>query len=96
MATEYSWLVENGAQGDALRYRWMDEMGIHWTADPQQALRFSRRADAESFAAGDEDAWCIRQHGFEVGDGCCSCATDFRRCDVHGGARLAPPQGDKP
>lgn len=83
MPTEFSWLVENGKQGHLLEYRSMDERGIHWTANPHKAIRFSRRADAEMFAAGDEDAWAIVQHGFEVGDGTCTCSRDYLSCQVH-------------
>lgn len=63
MATSYCWLVENG--DTTAKYRTMDQMGIQWTDDPQKAIRFARRADAEMFAAGDEDAWSIVEHGFE-------------------------------
>lgn len=51
------WLVADG--GINPQYRRMDEMGIHWTPDEDDALRFSRREDAECFACGDEDAWRI-------------------------------------
>jgi hypothetical protein len=40
----------------------MDQTGIHWTEDPNAAIRFARRADAEMFAAGDEDVWRITEH----------------------------------
>lgn len=57
---EVGWLVESG--GHVPRYRTMDASGIHWTDDPNKAIRFARRADAEMFAAGDEDAWRITEH----------------------------------
>lgn len=57
---ETGWLVESGSI--VPRYRTMDASGIHWTDDPNKAIRFARRADAEMFAAGDEDAWRITEH----------------------------------
>lgn len=62
--TEYGWLVENGRNPPDLRYRTMDNSGITWTDDHNKALRFARRADAEMFAAEDEDAWRIAQHAW--------------------------------
>lgn len=64
MATEFGWLVEDGT---GRRYRTMDQMGTHWTEDAFKAIRFARRADAEMFAAGDEDAWRIVEHVFTDG-----------------------------
>lgn len=63
--TEYGWLVENGRDVPDLRYRTMDNSGITWTNDHNKALRFARRADAEMFAAEDEDAWRIVQHAWD-------------------------------
>lgn len=54
------WLVESG--GNVPRYRTMDASGIQWTDDPNKAIRFARRGDAEMFAAGDEDAWLLVEH----------------------------------
>lgn len=62
MADETGWLVEDGGTLARPRYRTMDQTGIHWTEDPNAAIRFARRADAEMFAAGDEDAWRITEH----------------------------------
>lgn len=58
---EMGWLVEDGNLNKTM-YRCMDETGIHWTDDPNKAIRFARREDAEMFAAGDEDAWRIVEH----------------------------------
>lgn len=66
--TEYGWLVENGRDVPDLRYRTMDNSGITWTDDHNKALRFARRADAEMFAAEDEDAWRIVQHAWDTVD----------------------------
>lgn len=64
MATEYGWLVENGKQGDELRYRtWRDGMPA-WTADHNEATRYCRRIDAERAHQEDEDAWRIVQHAW--------------------------------
>lgn len=68
-ATQYCWLVENGKQaGQGLAYRTMEQGWPEWTEDPQKAIRFSRRDDAEMFAQEDEDAWRIVEHGFESPD----------------------------
>lgn len=64
-ATRYAWLIENGKGGNELRYRSMDQGQPTWTTDPNEALNFSRREDAERFSAEDEDAWRIVEHGFE-------------------------------
>ena len=65
MATEYGWLIENGKQGDDLRYRNMEQGIPTWTADHNEAMRFARRVDAEKFAEEDEDAWRIVQHAWD-------------------------------
>lgn len=69
MATEFGWLIENGKKpGAGLSYRFInnDLDGIpDWTEDPNKALRFARRADAEQFAHHDEDAWCVVEHGWD-------------------------------
>ena len=54
--SKHGWLIENGKQGDELRYRTMEQAMIVWTADHMKAIRFCRRQDAEMFAEGDEDA----------------------------------------
>lgn len=62
--TEYGWLVENGKQGDELRYRtWRDGLP-EWTADHDEATRYCRRIDAERAHREDEDAWRIVQHAW--------------------------------
>ena len=64
--TQFAWLVENGKQaGSGLAYRYMDQGLPLWTDDPHKAMRFARRVDAEMFAAEDEDAWRIVEHGFD-------------------------------
>lgn len=64
----YGWLIENGKeQGRGLAYRFIDnDMGgiPGWTEDPNKALRFARREDAEQYAHHDEDAWRIVEHGW--------------------------------
>jgi hypothetical protein len=62
IADKVAWLVEDAHTDGVIRYRTMDQTGIHWTADVNQAIRFSRREDAEMFAAGDEDAFHICEH----------------------------------
>lgn len=59
---EVGWVVENGEQGEKLRYRTMEQGMATWTADHLKALRFARRADAEMFSQEDEDAWRIAEH----------------------------------
>ena len=59
---ERGWLIENGKQGAELRYRSMEQGFSIWVADPNDALRFSRRIDAEMFSAEDEEAWRITEH----------------------------------
>lgn len=59
---ECGWLIENGKQGDELRYRTIRQGLPAWTDDHNEAIRFARRADAEMFAAEDEDAWRIVEH----------------------------------
>jgi len=55
------WTIDNGKDGTDRRYRVMGAEGsVGWTANQDNALRFSRRSDAESFATHDEDAWDIR------------------------------------
>jgi hypothetical protein len=60
--SETGWLVENGKQGDELRYRTMANGWPEWTADHNEAIRFARRIDADRFAAEDEDAWRVVEH----------------------------------
>lgn len=63
--TEYGWLVENGKQGEELRYRtWRDGYSA-WTADRMEATRYCRRIDAERAHQEDEDAWLIVQHAWD-------------------------------
>jgi hypothetical protein len=68
--TEYGWLIENGKQGEELRYRNMNQGAITWIADANEALRFARRIDAEKFAAEDEDAWFVTEHAWDTEGGC--------------------------
>lgn len=61
---ETGWLVENGKQGDELRYRtWKDGLP-DWTADHNEATRYSRRIDAERAHQEDEDAYRIVEHAW--------------------------------
>ena len=53
------WIVANGKEGGEVRYRSMDHACAIWVDAPEKALRFSRRADAELFAAEDEGAWLL-------------------------------------
>lgn len=56
---ELAWLVERNSPAE---YAYMDDCGIQWTSDPNKAMRFARRDDAEMFAAGSEDALRICEH----------------------------------
>lgn len=60
--SEIGWLVEDSRNNGLIKYRTMDQEGIHWTEDVNKAIRFARREDAEMFADGDEDAWHIAEH----------------------------------
>lgn len=64
--TEFAWLIENGKQGDALRYRTFEYGLPTWTADHNKAIRYARRCDAEMAHAEDEEAWAIREHGWHT------------------------------
>lgn len=60
---EYGWLVEDSRNHPSgIRYRTWGDFGPEWTNDPNKALRFARRQDAEMFARDDEDAWHIVEH----------------------------------
>lgn len=56
---ELAWLVERDSPAE---YAYMDDMGIQWTGDPNKAMRFARRDDAEMFAAGSDDAVRVCEH----------------------------------
>ena len=57
------WLVENGKEGNELRYRTIHDHGYPaWTEDANKAIRFTRREDAEMFSKEDEDAWRIEEY----------------------------------
>lgn len=66
MNTEYRWLVENGKEGDELRYRTWKNGVPAWTKDRNRATGYCRRIDAERAHQEDEDAWRIVQHGFDT------------------------------
>ncbi len=57
------WVVTDGSHSiGETKFRTLDEHGIpKWTLDPQEALQFARRQDAELFCKEDEDAWGIVQ-----------------------------------
>lgn len=59
----WGWVV---ADAQDLRFRKWGDLGPEWTEDAGEALHFTRRQDAESFCAEDEDAWRIRPHFFDV------------------------------
>lgn len=59
------WVVSD-AQG--VRFRCWDDYGPSWTWLMDDALMFSRRADAEAFCAEDEDAWLILRVQFPIND----------------------------
>lgn len=61
---EVGWIIENGKDGDELRYRTILNGVPTWTAFSVVALRFARRVDAERFAEEDEDAWRIVEHAW--------------------------------
>lgn len=62
LLAERGWLVENGGQGEALRYRMIADGMPGWTPNHMEALRFARRQDAEAWCAEDEDAWRVAKH----------------------------------
>ncbi len=47
------------ADGQALRFRRLENGVPVWTDDIKEALQFLRRKDADSFSEEDEDAWLI-------------------------------------
>lgn len=48
------------ADGSGERYRTYDSLdGFVWTDDPEQAIHYARRSDAEKMAEDDEEAWRI-------------------------------------
>ena len=62
----YAWLIENGKDGDDIKYRaWKDGFSC-WVSNPYEAVWFVRREDAESISMEDEDAWFIREHCFAI------------------------------
>lgn len=57
--SERPWVIKNG---NDTKYRaWVNGLP-DWVEDPEDALQFARRKDAEAMAREDEDAWFIRQH----------------------------------
>ena len=73
---ERGWLIENGKQGNELRYRTMRQGIPVWTPDHMEAMRFCRRVDAERFAAEDDDAWRIAEHAWDTAE----CQHTNRKC----------------
>jgi hypothetical protein len=59
---EIGWLVEAARTNGPQRYRTMEQGMSAWTTDPNKAIRFARRADAEMFADEDDEAWHICEH----------------------------------
>lgn len=59
---ESGWLVENGEDAPQIMYRTIEQGLPVWTADPNKAIRFARRADAEMFCAEDNEAWRVAEH----------------------------------
>jgi hypothetical protein len=55
---------DGGSRGEHM-FRTLDQGVPKWTIDLDEALQFSRRKDAELFAAEDEDAWVILPVGKE-------------------------------
>lgn len=62
--TQTGWLVENGKQGDELRYRTWKHGMPDWTADHNEATRYCRRIDAERAHQEDEEAFRIVEHAW--------------------------------
>lgn len=52
---ETGWLIENGRQHPHTLYRTVDQGIQVWAPDPNNAIRFARRVDAEMFCAGDSE-----------------------------------------
>lgn len=66
---EIGWLLENGKQGSELRYMTMDDGLIVWTASHMEALRFSRRVDAERFLGDCSEDVRVSEHVWMSLDG---------------------------
>jgi hypothetical protein len=83
VSSESAWLVENGKHDT--QYRYFDETGlVGWTPDVNHAIRFSRRIDAERFAAADEEAWRIAEHMWcSVPTPKCSCRAQSEDPKMH-------------
>lgn len=47
------------ANADQTQFRTWGPTGPEWTSNPDEAIAFARREDAEKLAANDEDAWAI-------------------------------------
>ncbi len=62
-APSKGWLISNGGEGDERRFRTMEQGVPTWTDDPEKAIKFFRRDDAEMFAAEDDQAWKIIDAG---------------------------------
>jgi len=65
MSIESGWLIER-RKGPVTTWAAATESGFHWTAEAHEAIRFSRRSDAEQVASilGDDvDAICEHQWG---------------------------------
>ena len=62
--TDFAWVVE---KGEALKPQYLFcKHGIYgWSHANQDALRFSRRVDAENVAKLFEDVSRVAQHGWE-------------------------------
>ena len=56
------WVITDGSNNiGEHKFRCMKNGMPAWTLDPNEAIQFFRRADAEEFAREDEDAWRIVQ-----------------------------------
>lgn len=70
MATEFGWLIEDGASEVSKPRYWS---GIGWDYDHNRAIRYARRIDAENEAVGLDDTELphrhrICEHGWDDGN----------------------------
>lgn len=54
--TVAEWVVGNN---ERTKWRGWGPTGPRWVSDPEEAVRFARRQDAEAVFSEDEDVWCI-------------------------------------
>lgn len=94
-SSDEGFVISNGRNN---AWRTWGDSGPEWTPDYAKALRFARRADAETFARNDEDAWHIQPFVEQPGAARCSVCLEPQfdtpsgvSCiNGHGGVSAAP------